>query len=91
MRALPGLKKLDNVEVTPEEIVDAQKGQVQRDEEVYEDAYSNGQPVPAEAQQQYHAQQQQQQQHHHPQQQQQAPPPQQQQQWRGQSPVREVG
>lgn len=84
LRALPNLQKLDNVEVTPEEVQDALKGggQVQREEEVYEDAYTNG---PAQEQQNYQQQpppQQTQQQQH--------PPVQQQQQWRGQSPVREV-
>lgn len=64
LRALPNLQKLDNVEVTPEEVQEALKGggQVQRDEEVYEDAYANSQQVQPQA--------------HH----QQAPPPQQQQQ-----------
>ncbi|XP_055382175.1 uncharacterized protein LOC129612541 isoform X5 [Condylostylus longicornis] len=38
LRALPNLKKLDNVDVTPEEIEEAMRMTVQRDEEVYEDA-----------------------------------------------------
>lgn len=58
-------------------------GQVQREEEVYEDAYTNG-PAPE------HYQQPPPQQTQPHQQQQQPPPTQQQQQWRGQSPVREV-
>ena len=38
IRALPNLKKLDNIEVTPEEVQEAQKLTLARDEEVYEDA-----------------------------------------------------
>lgn len=80
LRALPNLEKLDNVDVTPEEVAEALRGGgvAHREEEAYEDAYSNG----TAAQQSQNQQSQQQQQ---PQQQQQ-----QQQQWRQQSPVREV-
>lgn len=44
LRALPNLEMLDNVGVTSEELADAMKGlhTIQRDEEMYEDAYSNG-------------------------------------------------
>lgn len=76
LRALPNLEMLDNVCVTAEELADAMKGghAVQSQEDVYEDAYSNG---PSQQQ----AQQQQQQSQYHQQQQQ---------QYRHQSPVREV-
>lgn len=77
LRALPNLEMLDNVSVTPEELADAMKGAhlAQSQEEIYEDAYSNG---PSQQQ----AQPQQLPPHH-----QQQPPPQ---QYRHQSPVREV-
>ena len=44
LRALPNLEMLDNVSVTQEELSDAVKvgHAVQSQEEVYEDAYSNG-------------------------------------------------
>lgn len=62
LRALPNLEMLDNVSVTPEELAEALKGggAVQREEDQYEDAYSNG---PSQQQQQYQQQQQQQQQY----------------------------
>lgn len=64
LRALPNLEMLDNVSVTPEELSDAMKGghAVQNQEEVYEDAYSNGGgQQQAQQQQQQQSQQQQQQ------------------------------
>lgn len=82
LRALPNLKKLDNVDVTPEEVDEAmnagpippQQHQQEIDEDEYEDSYQDQQqyqpPQPqytAPSQQQSHPQQQQQQ----PQQQQQ--------------------
>lgn len=87
LRALPNLEMLDNVSVTAEELADAMKGAhlAQSQEEIYEDAYTNG-PSQQQAQQQPQQQQQQQQQYH-----QQTPHhQQQQQQYRHQSPVREV-
>lgn len=80
LRALPNLEMLDNVSVTPEELADAMKGgnAAQSQEEIYEDAYSNGPSQQQTQQQQY---------------QQQPPPPQQQQQqqqYRQSSPIREV-
>lgn len=54
LRALPNLKKLDNVDVTPEEVQEAQRAPVQQEDDVYEDA--------REQQQQQSQQQQQQQQ-----------------------------
>lgn len=46
LRALPGLKKLDNVEVTPEEVRDAMRGELsqpaqpqQQQPEVYDDDF----------------------------------------------------
>lgn len=82
LRALPNLEMLDNVSVTPEELADAMKGAhlAQSQEEIYEDAYSNG---PSQQQAQQQPQQQQQQQY------QQQTPHHQQQQYRHQSPVRE--
>lgn len=77
---MPNLKKLDNIEVTPEEVSEAISGaSLQREEDVYEDAYTNNQ-------------QQQQQQQHQVQQPPQMHPPVQspQQSHRTQSPVREV-
>lgn len=81
LRALPNLKKLDNKDVTPEEIQEAMRGgPTQREEEIYEDAQpQQQQPSPPQQQQQ-----QQQQQEYYQQQQQQ-----QQQQRRSQSPVKE--
>lgn len=78
LRALPNLEMLDNVSVTPEELADAMKAgnAAQSQEEIYEDAYSNG-PSQQQTQQQQYQQQ-------PPQQQQQ------QQQFRQSSPVREV-
>ncbi|XP_031620335.1 cilia- and flagella-associated protein 410 isoform X2 [Contarinia nasturtii] len=62
LRALPNLEMLDNVGVTSEELADAMKGghAVQSQEEVYEDAYSNGptqQQAPQQQQQQQYRQQ----------------------------------
>lgn len=76
LRALPNLETLDNVGVTAEELADAMKGgnAVQSQEEIYEDAYSNGSGQPPQTQQQPYEQQSQQQQ---------------QQQYRQSSPVRE--
>lgn len=59
LRALPNLEMLDNVNVTQEELNDALKGGVppQRDEEVYDDAYSNGPAQqPQQPPQAYHQQ-----------------------------------
>lgn len=88
LRALPNLQKLDNVEVTQEEVQDALKGAGQvQNEEVYEDAYTNGAPEQQQYQQPPPQQPPQQQQYQQPPAAQQPP---QQQQWRGQSPPREV-
>lgn len=65
LRALPNIEMLDNVSVTQEELSDAMKGgqAVQSQEEIYEDAYSNGggqqqppQQQPQQPQQQYRQQ-----------------------------------
>ncbi|XP_070135892.1 uncharacterized protein [Drosophila bipectinata] len=76
LRALPNLKKLDNVEVTQEEVDDALRagGSAATEDDVYEDAYQ-----PQQQQQRASPQQmpQQQQQHSYPQ----HSPPQQQQQY----------
>ncbi|XP_050098426.1 myb-like protein Q isoform X1 [Anopheles aquasalis] len=78
LRALPHLKKLDNVEVTPEEVAEAMRAPVaqsppasQRNHEMYENPSPPPQQPPPSSQQQ-----QQQQQYHHQQQQyrQQSPP-----------------
>ncbi|XP_055614619.1 ras guanine nucleotide exchange factor P-like isoform X2 [Uranotaenia lowii] len=72
LRALPNLKKLDNVDVTPEEVSEAMRApavqQHQPKQEIYDDP-----PAPPQHQQQNYSPQQQ--------------PPQQQQQYRNQSPV----
>ncbi|XP_032310190.1 putative cyclin-dependent serine/threonine-protein kinase DDB_G0272797/DDB_G0274007 isoform X2 [Drosophila ananassae] len=80
LRALPNLKKLDNVEVTQEEVDDALRagGSAAPEDDVYEDAY---QPQQQQQQQQRASPQQmppQQQQHSYPQH---SPPSQQQQQY----------
>lgn len=64
LRALPNLEMLDNVSVTPEELADAMKGghATQSQEEIYEDAYTNG-PSQQQTQQQQSQQPQQQQQY----------------------------
>ena len=44
LRALPNLQKLDNVDVTPEEVLEAQKSppvQPAKKEEVYEDQFND--------------------------------------------------
>uniref|UniRef100_A0A0K8TKZ9 Uncharacterized protein n=1 Tax=Tabanus bromius TaxID=304241 RepID=A0A0K8TKZ9_TABBR len=51
LRALPNLKKLDNVDVSPEEVQEALRGTVQREDDVYEDAYER-QPQQQQQQQQ---------------------------------------
>ncbi|GAB0090268.1 uncharacterized protein DMENIID0001_049790 [Sergentomyia squamirostris] len=38
LRSLPNLQKLDNVEVTPEELAEARRGSVKRDDVIYEDS-----------------------------------------------------
>lgn len=46
MRAIPTLKKLDNIDVTPEELSDALSSvslKQQEEEEVYENPYNGGQ------------------------------------------------
>uniref|UniRef100_A0A2M3Z8U2 Uncharacterized protein n=1 Tax=Anopheles braziliensis TaxID=58242 RepID=A0A2M3Z8U2_9DIPT len=66
LRALPHLKKLDNVEVTPEEVAEAMRAPVaqpspasQRNHEMYENpSPPPQQPPPSSQQQQYHHQQQ---------------------------------
>ncbi|SPP84964.1 putative uncharacterized protein DDB_G0268364 isoform X2 [Drosophila guanche] len=95
LRALPNLKKLDNVEVTQEEVDDALRrggGSVPEDE-VYEDAYEARQQQRTSPQHSYpthspppQQQQQQQQQQYHPQTQQQ-PQQQPQQQRQSSSPI----
>ena len=55
LRALPNLKVLDNVEVTPEEVNDAMRASVRREETpVYEEQYQE--PVPQRQQQQEYRQ-----------------------------------
>ncbi|XP_017127161.1 putative uncharacterized protein DDB_G0291608 isoform X2 [Drosophila elegans] len=79
LRALPNLKKLDNVEVTQEELDDALRGGgggAAPEDEVYEDAYQQQQQQTARTSPQQMPQQQQQQ-HNYPQH---SPPSQQQQQ-----------
>lgn len=83
LRALPNLKKLDNVDVTPEEVAEAMQQGTQnssnvsvKSDDAYEEAYTERGPPPAQQQQQT---QQQPQHHHHQQQQHQQPSPQQQQ------------
>ncbi|XP_060655567.1 putative cyclin-dependent serine/threonine-protein kinase DDB_G0272797/DDB_G0274007 isoform X4 [Drosophila nasuta] len=75
LRALPNLKKLDNVEVTQEELDDALRGgggeTHATEDDVYEDAYEARQQQQQQQQQQQHQQQQQRvspQQQHSPQQ-----------------------
>ncbi|XP_043649861.1 putative uncharacterized protein DDB_G0279653 isoform X3 [Drosophila teissieri] len=85
LRALPNLKKLDNVEVTQEEVDDALRGGggAAPEDEVYEDAYQQQQQSSRTSPQQIpQQQQQQQQQHSYPQ----HSPPQQQQQYHHQQP-----
>ncbi|XP_049313074.1 uncharacterized protein LOC105224901 isoform X12 [Bactrocera dorsalis] len=88
LRALPNLKKLDNVEVTQEELDEALRaggsgsgsGGTREEEDVYEDSYAQQQP-PSRYEQPSPPQQQQAQQNHYPpqrQQQQQQQPQQQQ-------------
>ncbi|XP_017059998.1 putative uncharacterized protein DDB_G0291608 isoform X1 [Drosophila ficusphila] len=103
LRALPNLKKLDNVEVTQEELDDALRGGggAAPEDEVYEDAYqqqqqtarTSPQQMPQQQQQHSYPQhsppQQQQQQYHHQQPQQQHSQQQQQQQRRSSSPMKE--
>lgn len=74
LRALPNLKKLDNIDVTPEEVTEAQRGggNVIREEIFEETVYEPPSPQQQSPQQQHPHQQQQQQQ-----------------QWRTSSPVRE--
>ncbi|KAH8326955.1 hypothetical protein KR074_009717 [Drosophila pseudoananassae] len=76
LRALPNLKKLDNVEVTQEEVDDALRagGTAATEDDVYEDAYQQQQQQQQRASPQQMPQQQQQ--HSYPQH---SPPPQQQQ------------
>ncbi|KRK01123.1 uncharacterized protein Dyak_GE20650, isoform F [Drosophila yakuba] len=86
LRALPNLKKLDNVEVTQEEVDEALRGGggAAPEDEVYEDAYQQQQQSSRTSPQQIpqQQQQQQQQQHSYPQ----HSPPQQQQQYHQQQP-----
>uniref|UniRef100_A0A2M4AFR3 Putative agap005870-pb-like protein n=1 Tax=Anopheles triannulatus TaxID=58253 RepID=A0A2M4AFR3_9DIPT len=65
LRALPHLKKLDNVEVTPEEVAEAMRAPVaqsppasQRNHEMYENPSPPPQQPPPSSQQHYHQQQQ---------------------------------
>jgi hypothetical protein len=64
LKALPRLQKLDNVEVTPEEVSDAVRNPIPQQtkrEEVYEEQYNEPsyqqpqQPPPQQQQQQYRA------------------------------------
>ncbi|KAG4074066.1 hypothetical protein HA402_014271 [Bradysia odoriphaga] len=93
LRALPNLKKLDNVDVNPEELAEAlSAASLRQEEDVYEDAYSaNSHPSASAAnqqqQQQYQQQQYQQQQQQY--QQAQQKPALNQQQYRNNSPVKE--
>ncbi|XP_054732914.1 uncharacterized protein LOC129240883 isoform X2 [Anastrepha obliqua] len=91
LRALPNLKKLDNVEVTQEEVDEALRGGgsgsgsggTREEEEVYEDSYAQNQqpqryeqPSPPQQQQQQQQQQQHEQNHYPPQHRQQQQTPQ---------------
>uniref|UniRef100_A0A8D8BBM1 Protein C21orf2 homolog n=1 Tax=Culex pipiens TaxID=7175 RepID=A0A8D8BBM1_CULPI len=58
LRALPNLKKLDNVDVTPEEVSEAMRAQVAPAQPKHE-AYENPSPPPPSAAVQQHHQQQQ--------------------------------
>lgn len=58
LRALPNLKKLDNVDVTPEEVSEAMRAQVAPAQPKHE-AYENPSPPPSSAAVQQHHQQQQ--------------------------------
>ncbi|XP_036670999.3 myb-like protein Q isoform X2 [Drosophila suzukii] len=104
LRALPNLKKLDNVEVTQEELDDALRGGggAPTEDEVYEDAYqqqqqqtarTSPQQMPQQQQQHSYPQhsppQHQQQQHHHQQHHQPQQQHQSQQQRRSSSPMKE--
>ncbi|XP_030371866.1 mediator of RNA polymerase II transcription subunit 15 isoform X3 [Scaptodrosophila lebanonensis] len=79
LRALPNLKKLDNVEVTQEEMDDALRGSAGAipEDEVYEDAYEARQQQQRTSPQQQQQQQQQHQQHQQHSYPQHSPPPQQ--------------
>lgn len=50
LRALPNLTKLDNVDVTPEEVNEALRAAVRREEPVYQEPYQEP-PVPQQPQQ----------------------------------------
>ncbi|XP_059613719.1 uncharacterized protein F09G8.5 isoform X3 [Phlebotomus argentipes] len=51
LRTLPNLQKLDNIDVTPEELAEARRGSVKRDDVIYEDS-SYAEPPPSQNQQQ---------------------------------------
>ncbi|XP_055688702.1 protein tilB isoform X5 [Lutzomyia longipalpis] len=52
LRTLPNLQKLDNIDVTPEELADARRGSVKRDDVIYEDSSYPAEPQPQQNQQQ---------------------------------------
>lgn len=58
LRALPNLKKLDNIEVTPEEVQEAMRMPIQREENIYEDTNERTTATPNQQQQQNYQQQQ---------------------------------
>lgn len=102
LRALPNLQKLDNIDVTPEELAEAMQNVSLVEEDSFEDTYTAQQtprsasPPPSAATQSSHQNNQQLNHQQHPvnYSQQQIPPQQQQQQhhqqWRQSSPIREV-
>ncbi|XP_055707764.1 uncharacterized protein F09G8.5 isoform X2 [Phlebotomus papatasi] len=57
LRTLPNLLKLDNIEVTPEELADARRGSVKRDDVIYEDSSYNETPSSQNQQQSQYRQQ----------------------------------
>uniref|UniRef100_A0A1L8DV85 Putative activating signal cointegrator 1 complex subunit 2 protein isoform x6 n=1 Tax=Nyssomyia neivai TaxID=330878 RepID=A0A1L8DV85_9DIPT len=57
LRSLPNLQKLDNIDVTREELAEATRGPVKRDDVIYEDsAYTEPQPPQNQQQSQYRQQ-----------------------------------
>lgn len=53
LRALPNLTKLDNEDVSPEEVNEAMRAAVRREEPVYEEQYQEPVPQPSRQQQEY--------------------------------------
>lgn len=97
LRALPNLQKLDNIDVTADELAEAMQNVSLTEDDSYEDAYAAQQqpsrqdsPPPAQSQPVHQGHQPQHDGYHQqtPSQQQPQQPPQQ--QWRQSSPIREV-